>query len=82
MPIEDGKVNCFFFVVICFELLTLMKKCWFLSSIPVMVHFLRVVVKVAVLAIPGSLFYLAEMAPSAVGEQTAELKVIGGGMMN
>ena len=47
-----------------------------------MVHFLRVVVKVAVLAIPGSLFYFAEMAPSAEGEQTAELKVIGGGMMN
>ena len=34
------------------------------------------------LAIPGSLFYFTEMAPNAVGEQAAEFKVIGGGMMN
>lgn len=47
-----------------------------------MVYFERVVVKVAVLAIPGSLFYFREMAPNAVGEQAAEFKVIGGGMMN
>lgn len=36
----------------------------------------------AVLAIPGSLFYFREMAPNGVGEQAAEFKVIGGGMMN
>ena len=34
------------------------------------------------LSIPGSLFYFREMAPNAVGEQAAEFKVIGGGMMN
>ena len=34
------------------------------------------------LSIPGSLFYFTEMAANAVGKQTAEFKVIGGGMMN
>ena len=34
------------------------------------------------LAIPGSLFYFTEMAANAVGKQTAEFKVIGGGMIN